>query len=437
MYYTSLFDLFLISVALGLFAFLAWWRLSIAFYLVVFLLPAYLVRFMVGSFPTTFSELSLYITFIIWLIREFKTGLEQATKYLKSQLKKHYILFIFIALLLSGLFLSTTVSINIKSSLGIVKGWFINPLIFLIPFLLLSRKNPIKSTKESLLILAYSGSFVALTGLGYLLADNLTYDGRLKAFFEHPNHLAMYLTPAVIILIGFIISNLISRVKKSYPATYYLLPATCILFLTLFFSYSAGAWVGLLVAAVFYLLSVRGDCCKLQVSGFKFIVFGLVIIGLFLPLVSLLSQDVFPFTLIPERSSMASRLIIWKSALYILKDHFFFGIGPGQFQKYYLDYQRFFPPYLEWAVPQPHNIYLAFWLQSGFLGLLGFLGMLFWFFYRVQDVDKKRPPTCNLIICAIMLYTLTHGLIDTLYWKNDLSIIFWLLIGGMLLLSQK
>ena len=27
------------------------------------------------------------------------------------------------------------------------------------------------------------------------------------------------------------------------------------------------------------------------------------------------------------------------------------------------EYQKHFPPYLEWAVPQPHNLYLAFWLQ--------------------------------------------------------------------------
>lgn len=29
-----------------------------------------------------------------------------------------------------------------------------------------------------------------------------------------------------------------------------------------------------------------------------------------------------------------------------------------------------------------------------------------------------------------MIYALVHGLVDTTYWKNDLALMFWLIIGG-------
>ena len=133
------------------------------------------------------------------------------------------------------------------------------------------------------------------------------------------------------------------------------------------------------------------------------------------------------------RSSLESRLMIWQSAWTIIKDHSLIGIGPGMFQKYYLDYQAKFPPYLEWAVPQPHNIFLAFWLQTGLLGLIGFIWLLFRFFESVtpnrSDTPQKISKKLSLVLMAAMIYILIHGLVDTPYWKNDLSIIFWLLIA--------
>ena len=122
--------------------------------------------------------------------------------------------------------------------------------------------------------------------------------------------------------------------------------------------------------------------------------------------------------------SWQSRLIIWQSAGTIIKDHSLIGIGPGMFQRYYLDYQAKFPPYLEWAVPQPHNLFLAFWLQTGLLGLIGFIWLLFNFFGSVTP-----KSLLSVVLMAAMIYILIHGLVDTTYWKNDLAIIFWLIIA--------
>ncbi len=33
------------------------------------------------------------------------------------------------------------------------------------------------------------------------------------------------------------------------------------------------------------------------------------------------------------------------------------------------------------------------------------------------------------ILISLMIYILVHGLVDTTYWKNDLALMFWLIIG--------
>ncbi|MCK4525454.1 MAG: O-antigen ligase family protein, partial [Candidatus Andersenbacteria bacterium] len=129
-----------------------------------------------------------------------------------------------------------------------------------------------------------------------------------------------------------------------------------------------------------------------------------------------------------SRSSFHSRLMIWNSAGEIIKDNPLFGIGPGTFQETYLSYaEKFDEPYLEWAVPQPHNVFLAFYLQTGLIGFVGFVLILIWFF----NCRNRAMPCFYNIINALMIYILIHGLVDTTYWKNDLALMFWLIIGMM------
>ena len=126
-----------------------------------------------------------------------------------------------------------------------------------------------------------------------------------------------------------------------------------------------------------------------------------------------------------ERSSWASRLMIWNASEKIIfsDGNWFWGIGPGNFQEQYLVYQKHFPSYLEWAVPHPHSLYLSFWLQSGLVGLVAFLFILRQWFKQVFKVEERVVKT---IAISIMLYILIHGIVDTTYFKNDLAVIFWM-----------
>ena len=70
--------------------------------------------------------------------------------------------------------------------------------------------------------------------------------------------------------------------------------------------------------------------------------------------------------------SFDARFVIWQKAWQVFKTYPIVGIGPGTFQDY-------FPLYPKWGVPQPHNIFLAFLLQTGIVGFIGFIMLLVWF----------------------------------------------------------
>ncbi len=327
--------------------------------------------------------------------------------------------------MLFGTLLSTFLSGNSLVSWGIVKSWFLVPLI-----LFFLAWQVIEKEKINRIFMAYffSAFFVALISCGYYLANFLTYDNRLAGIFNSPNYLAMYLAPAIVI---FIFQK--NKVKSGYFL--FFVPIVMVLFLT----YSYSAWFSILTSLIILVLIKNKNISK------KIAIIGIIILALFLS--QLNNKKMIDLLTANSRSSLASRMMIWKASVKIIEDNFIFGIGPGNFQKTYLEYQKFYPPYLEWAVPHPNNLYLTWWLYGGIMGMVGFLGLAFFFlrdvsrevhpmeypamrdnftkqnlFHRV----KKEPNDVLFVALGIMLIILIHGIFDTTYFKNDLAIIFWL-----------
>ena len=64
--------IWLVIIYALLFAFLSWRRFDIALALFFFALPSYLIRFNIGSLPTTLLEVMLWIIFLTWTVRLIK-----------------------------------------------------------------------------------------------------------------------------------------------------------------------------------------------------------------------------------------------------------------------------------------------------------------------------------------------------------------------------
>lgn len=441
-------QLLLLLIGLAIFAVVCWRWPKLGAWLVIFLAPLYVLK--IAPWPLTVSEAMIWVFVLAWLVKGGMTK-DKITAITKNEL------FWPILLVLLGVFISTIFSSDLKIGFGILKAWFIAPLIF--AAVLNDILDDGGGVKLVLAALAASAASAALLAGAYLLGGRLTFDGRLAAWYLSPNHLAMWLVPGLIASLG-----LWFKAKKTYQRIL-LLAISSWLLAILYFTHSSGAWLGLIAAAVlilFYfwrlkLISQRQllivNCCLLILFA---VVFFLQLGGG--------NNEKLTDLLVSPRSSWQSRLMIWQSAMLILKDHWLLGVGPGLFQEYYLAYQQYWPaPYLEWAVPQPHNLLLAWWLQAGLAGLVGFLWLVVIFFRRgfealkekktrdpffpaefptptisppQREGERKRgwllapetKPPLSIVLMAVMIYFLAHGLVDTTFWKNDLALIFWLTV---------
>ncbi len=91
----------------------------------------------------------------------------------------------------------------------------------------------------------------------------------------------------------------------------------------------------------------------------------------------------------------------------------------------------------------PHNIFLNFWVELGLMGFLVFLWIIFKALYQsfLGLFGEKDPARRSLAITllATIFVILIHGIVDVPYFKNDLSVLFWLIIAlvGLLRLSSN
>jgi len=455
--------------------------------IIIFLLPLYLVKIKIFFVPFNILELMIWLVFGVWLIRKKYLNISRfARSGIARQISKYPNIILPSLLILIGAILSTLFSSDINVSAGILKGWFLAPMAFAL--MVCAEAKDEKSVKRLLGALFVSSAIVAVIALFYWIFGKTTFDGRLSAFYLSPNHLAMYLAPGLLIGVGlfglkspltppkggekllpFRACSVLDTGEGCLPATtsvacragggfknIMILSGLIFISAVFYLTYSYAAWIAVLivVSGQWLVISDKKNAKKLLVFGLVFVVLSVV---LFL---SQFGGEKMNNLLNSERSSWQSRLMIWKAALEIIKDHPVFGIGPGMFGEYYLKYQsRFSVPYLEWAAPQPHNIFLAFWLETGLLGFFGFLWLLLAFFKGILKQAKvtfsccgtPRPaassdspryenatPACfTVILAGLMIYILLHGLVDTTYFKNDLATIFWLVIALSVCLSQK
>ncbi len=368
----------------------------------MFFIPLYLAKIKIGFFSTNVLEIIISATFLVWFFSDkgkinFQDFFQRYKKYIIAG-----------GLMLIGIFLSTFFNGNHLESWGIIKGWFLFPLIFLFLVGIIIPKEKIDHIFWAYF---FSGATVALISMGYLILGHLTYDGRLIGFFNSPNYLAMYLAPAIIISL-FQIQNRNLKLKNL------LIFLSIIILIAFYFTYSYGAWIAVLGALLIIAL------IKKSISLKNIIIAILIIIVLFFSQIN--NKKLTDLLTANPRSSLSSRIMIWKASGKMIENNFWIGIGPGNFQNTYLKYQKFYPPYLEWAVPHPNNLYLTFWLYSGISGLIGFLVLTFFWFKKIFEKIKTEPSEILFMALGIMLVILIHGIFDTTYFKNDLAIVFWL-----------
>ena len=271
----------------------------------------------------------------------------------------------------------------------------------------------------ALLALGGAGAFAGLDAawrLGLGIAGVAAEDvRRALGPFQHPNHLALFVGRAAAACLGLALAW--PGARGRWLALALVLPAS----LGMFLSFSRGGWFALVLTLAFLGL----------VLGYRRVVGGAIGLALtllvLLPLTGLDRLRVFD----GESGSGLLRLDIWRSALLMIRDRPWTGVGLDQFL---YQYQRRYVAPEAWPerfTAHAHTFILDFWTRLGILGLIAGLvmfGVALWACLRLTTRLRGEDRAIGAAAGGIVAYSLLHGMVDNSYFVLDLALTFWLAV---------
>ena len=383
----------------------------------VFLLPFYLIRLQIGGIPTTFLELGIYLVFLIYLWRCYQ-------KKAVWRWNGYYTLaMVFLGLVLMNVLFVSDDKIN---SLGLWKGWFFDPMI-----LMLVVANSLKNMRQlELLRQGFVFLLGLLGGVAFIqLIFGVTYtpDGRVSAFFSSANYLAMLLWPALLIVL---VTTWKNRKIIWWEVIFWLLGCLALLF--------SASYVGIgsfLLGVLMYSWMKTGH----NIKNVLVVILFIIILASGFVASQWGTERLNNMIDLGRRSSITVRLQVWQVDWAIILDRMWLGIGLGNYERQYLEYAPIlFHPPLEWRMLHGHNLFLHTWVELGLLGLILLLLIIVSWWRKLMQLLKKKDYYWWVVAIMIVLAGwIVGGMLDTPYYKNDLSILFWLLFGITIAIEQN
>lgn len=401
--------LYLVVIYFCFFTYVAFQKFPWAVYLFILSLPTYLIRFSFGPLPSTLLEVSFFALILGWILTVRKTDIE----ILKKNIVEHRVFSGFIAGALIFSFIGACISMigaefpmqKLIYGVGEWRALFLEPiLLFLI---LITRKEKIEENKVVLSLLG-AAVFVSVIAViqkftGLLFPPSLWDDylfGRVTSIYTTANAIGLFTVPILFLSVSVV------RDKKILVSL-----AVVLLALANYFSFSQGAWIAIGAGILAYLC----------VYGYKKISIAITILGI---IGCLVMPSMRTAVLFEDRAGQ-NRIIIWKHTIeYFVASpkNFIFGAGIRNF--FDAIQKPFYNPTVLEPLKYPHNILLNFWSEIGLFGMLSFVGIIGYLYYFAFHItDRQKRAACIAALTALIV----HGMVDVPYFKNDLSMLFWIL----------
>lgn len=401
---------------------LSWKNFRFAIAWLILTIPTHLIRFQIGPIPSTLLEVSFLAIFFVWLIRFAKEDLTTITK----TIKKYRLLFLLIFLFISAATIAAMANFLPLKALGIWRAYFLEPILF---FLILIGRQKYISYKDLIKFIALSTISISVLAIfqkitGQFFAPSLWDDElgrRVFSFFTSPNAIGLYIAPIIALVFIFTSKNKLNKKYTDFHYTKFAILALALL--AIVFSFSQGAWIAL----------VAGFIVFIYFYGYKKIAILTILCGIILAssIPSLKSAVLF------QDQAGQNRITLWSySTKYVISKPSRFLIGSG-LRRFFSEVQK--PHYDHTKMERllyPHNFFLNFWLETGLLGALSFTGILAYLFMLGFKTLKNNKQVGASILATLTIF-IVHGLVDVPYFKNDLAIIFWLIVAIILLAHKK
>jgi O-antigen ligase len=379
-----------------------WFRITVwGLYAVTALMPSYVVRWHVAFLPTTLLEVLIVATAVAYALSLYQT---------RTFRVRRTIIDIPIALLLVAGLISIAVAYSHREAAGIYKAYFVEAVaVFYVAVDVLRDERDVRG------LLVAAGAGAVVFGIGQIITFGLAVLhhnvllGLPPSFiYTSSNSVALFLEPPLVFAAAF-------ALYPTGPRERFLaLACVAILAPAVALTLSRGAYAALVVLIVVAVFTARDARQKLLITAAAC---AIAVILLVLPIV----QQRLTSTGI----SFLQRLVIYDQAWTVLSHRPLTGPGLAS----YVQATAPLRSAKQWPSLYPHNIWLAFWSETGLLGLISFASLYFIVLmrgWRALWISSGLGRTLLYGGVGTLIVYLVHGMVDTPYWKNDLAVEFWL-----------
>lgn len=373
------------------------------------LLPWYTVRWRYGPLPTTLLETGILLTIAVFVLESWR---QQQRPEWRTAFTLPALVFI-----LAGA-ISVVVAPDRRAALGLYRAYILEPIAFFVVISFVVRtwthaRWILAGLAASGLAVCIPNAFVVLQAIRHHTLNVAVAPP--VVIYQTANAVALFVVPLIAVAAAMALYS--PDVRDRWASAAFLvvaLPATLL-------SFSRGGYLALVVIGLSLAASHRTRAWLVPA-----IVLLTVVVSRIPPVASRLGHEV---NLADPNNSLQERIRLWGATFRMLKDHPIFGSGLSGFKQTIDAYRS--GVYSEELI-YPHNIVLNFWTETGLLGLAAFA----WIFVQAARIAwtgwREGPPTWKPLQLGVLLMlvgVVVHGLVDVPYWKNDLSLEFWVLLG--------
>ncbi|MBR4110881.1 MAG: O-antigen ligase family protein [Clostridia bacterium] len=294
-------------------------------------------------------------------------------------------------------------------------------------FVIVNSITTKKQLKVILNIFVIIGALVSLFGIyQYIFAGSFASSSfvdkemfediktRVNGTFDNPNVLGEYLLFVIPIAASLFFAEK-GWIKKIF---YMGFGGVCIICLAL--TYSRGCYLGILLALAVFLLLIN-------LKWIIAFILGIIAAPAFLP-----QSIINRFSSIGNMadSSTSYRVSIWKGAIDMIKDYWYRPIGQGT-----TAFNSIYPLYSYSGVgaQHSHNLFLQLLIETGIVGIISFLGIIYKFFQTVLCGLKKAKEAfykyCFIGFASGMIGFLLQSIFDNTWYNNKIILIFWIFVA--------
>ena len=369
------------------------------------------MRWHYAFYPTTLLEHAVLITLVAFIVESWRA---HATLSWRTTFTIPALIFV----------VAGTIAIfaapNRTAALGLYRAYIIEPVAF--AFVLMHALTTARRAWVVLAGLGVAGIWVGAPNAVVVLEAlrTHTYDVTQTppvVIYTTANALALFLGPLIAVAASLVLHEEDRNVRVA--SAVFLVVAVPAMLL----SFSRGGYLGMAAVAVALALSHRRRFVLLGIGA----VAAAVVVALppIFHRISLEFQNVNGTTLFGR----AGRIELWKDTLLMLREHIVLGAGLSGFAERIAPFWN--PTHPERFI-DPHNILLNFWVETGLLGVFAFAWIMVsgfrvtWRGWHSAE-GAWRPIEFGVFLALIAI--VVHGLVDVPYFKNDLSLEFWALVG--------